>query len=149
MISLHLMCTLALFHFVSFLTDFCFCSCFEESENDMIFCIYMSHWSSLADYTFRPPASLNWNARYCKFIHPFLFPFLNSILIHKLYPKDLNTFAQQGFGKSEISFDSDSKSENFLAFYTQKCHAFYVFSHNHINIITKKYQSFFRSPAVN
>ena len=95
------------------------------------------------------PASLNWNARYCKFIHPFLFPFLNSVLIHKLYPKDLNTFAQQGFGKSEISFDSDSKSDNFLAFYTQKCHAFYMFSHNHINIITKKYQSFFRSPAVN
>ena len=37
------------------------------------------------------PASLNWNARYSKFIHPFLFPFLNSVLIHKLYPKALNT----------------------------------------------------------
>ena len=128
---------------------FVFVHVLKKVKTTWYFVFIYVHWSSLADYTFRPPASLNWNARYCKFIHPFLFPFLNSVLIHTLYPKDLNTFAQQGFGKSEISFDSDSKSENFLAFYTQKCHAFYVFSHNHINIITKKYQSFFRSPAVN
>ena len=62
------------------------------------------------------PASLNWNARYCKFIHPFLFPFLNSVLIHKLYPKALNTLLSKALVKVKLVLIHISSRIIFLHF---------------------------------